>query len=164
MFSSCLSTFNWCITFYYFIWLRTTCEGSVPEMRIWFILLMKSDFKWCTCIHLSKIFFSCFNYLISVTAGGEVSAPRQMTPCSTVDCGWFIAFWEHKNFVGLLHPCVWLRLLIWYFWGITFQLCNYFGEGSLKMVQHPTCEYGPLLLLKSNLKLVIYLSRSLFFI
>ena len=32
------SLFNFLI---YFIWLRITDEGSVPEMRIWFILLLK---------------------------------------------------------------------------------------------------------------------------
>ena len=30
----------------YFVWLRITDEVSVPEMRIWSILLMKSDLKW----------------------------------------------------------------------------------------------------------------------
>ena len=34
-----------------FIWLRITDEGLEPEMRIWSILLIKSDLKWC--IHLS---------------------------------------------------------------------------------------------------------------
>ena len=29
----------------YFVLLRITNEGSVPEMRIWFILLIKSDFR-----------------------------------------------------------------------------------------------------------------------
>ena len=32
-----------------------TDEGSVPEMRIWSILLIKSDLKWC--IHLSISLF-----------------------------------------------------------------------------------------------------------
>ena len=27
----------------YFVWLRITDEGSVPEMRIWSILLIESD-------------------------------------------------------------------------------------------------------------------------
>ena len=31
---------------------RITDEGSVPEMRIWSILLIKSDSKWC--LHLSR--------------------------------------------------------------------------------------------------------------
>ena len=55
------------------LWLRTTEEGSVPEMRIWSILLFESDLKWC--IHLSRSLFLYFNYLVSVTAGGPVS-PR----------------------------------------------------------------------------------------
>ena len=37
----------WCI-----FWLRITDESSVPEMRKWSILLIKSDLKWC--IHLSR--------------------------------------------------------------------------------------------------------------
>ena len=36
----------------YFVWLRITDEGSVPEMRIRSILIIKSDLKWC--IHLSR--------------------------------------------------------------------------------------------------------------
>ena len=56
-----------------FVLLRITGEGSVPEMRIWSILLIKSDIKWC--IYLSRSLFSYFNYLVSVTAGGPDS-PR----------------------------------------------------------------------------------------
>ena len=51
-----------------------TDEGSVPEMRIWSILLIKSDLKWC--IYLSRSRFLYFNYWVSVTAGGPVS-PRE---------------------------------------------------------------------------------------
>ena len=47
--------------------------GSIPEMRIWSILLIKSDLKWC--IHLSRSLYLYFNYLVSVTAGGPRS-PR----------------------------------------------------------------------------------------
>ena len=39
----------------YFVWLRITDEGSVPELRIWSILLIKSDIKWC--IHLIRTLF-----------------------------------------------------------------------------------------------------------
>ena len=39
----------------YFVWLRITDEGSVPEMRIWSIMLIRSDLKWC--IHLSRSLF-----------------------------------------------------------------------------------------------------------
>ena len=43
----------------YFLWLRITDEGSVPEMRIWSISLIKSDLKWC--IHLSRsLFFNSY--------------------------------------------------------------------------------------------------------
>ena len=43
----------------YFGWLRITDEGSVPEMRIWSILLIKSALKWC--IHLSRSLCSYTN-------------------------------------------------------------------------------------------------------
>ena len=39
----------------YFVWLRITDEGSLSEMGIWSILLIKSDLKWC--IHLSRSLF-----------------------------------------------------------------------------------------------------------
>ena len=52
----------------YFLWLRITDEGSVPEMRIWSILLIKSALKWC--IYLRRSLYLYFNYLVSVTAGG----------------------------------------------------------------------------------------------
>ena len=38
------------------VWLRVTDEGSLPEMRIWSILLIEYDLKWC--IHLSRSLFS----------------------------------------------------------------------------------------------------------
>ena len=47
-----------CGRFVNFVWLRITDEGSLPEMRIWSILLIKSDLKWC--IHLSRgLFLYC---------------------------------------------------------------------------------------------------------
>ena len=54
-------------------WLKITDEGSVPEMRIWSIFLIKSDLKWFK--HISRSLFLYFNYLVGVTAGGPVS-PR----------------------------------------------------------------------------------------
>ena len=42
----------------YIVWLRITDEGSIPEMRIWSILLIKSESKWC--IYLSRsLFLNC---------------------------------------------------------------------------------------------------------
>ena len=55
----------------FIFWVRITDEDSVPEMRIWSILLIKSDLKWC--IQLSRSLFLYFNYLESVTAGGPRS-------------------------------------------------------------------------------------------
>ena len=36
----------------YIVWVRITDEGSVPEIRIWSISLIQSEYKWC--IHLSR--------------------------------------------------------------------------------------------------------------
>ena len=101
---------------YYFVWLRITEEGSVPEMRIWSTLLIMSDWKWC--IHLSRSLFSYFNYLVSVTAGRPRSPRGHMYPSFTVDFGWFVAFESIRivrvkidwncHFVGLLHRPIWL--------------------------------------------------------
>ena len=55
--SACFGTIgaSICNFWNYCVWLRITDEGSVPEMRIWSILLIKSDLK--LCIHLSRILF-----------------------------------------------------------------------------------------------------------
>ena len=47
-------------------WLRITDEGSVSDTRIWFILLIKSDLKWC--VHLSKRMFLYLNNCIDGNA------------------------------------------------------------------------------------------------
>ena len=60
----------------YFDWLRITDEGSLPEMRIWFILLIKSDLKWC--IHLSR---SLCLYFTEVKINNVVSTLK--VGCST---------------------------------------------------------------------------------
>ena len=47
----------------YFVWLRIADEGSVPEICIWSILLMKSDLKWC--IHLDLfLYFNHFTHAL----------------------------------------------------------------------------------------------------
>ena len=44
----------------YFVWLRITDEGSVPEMRIWSIMLIKSDLKMVfTSIKKSIFIYEC---------------------------------------------------------------------------------------------------------
>ena len=58
----------------YFVWLRITDEGSVPEMRIWSILLIKSDLKLCK--HSSK---SIFLYLIWDLIGQKFQTRREMS-------------------------------------------------------------------------------------
>ena len=54
------------------ILLRITIEGSIPEMRIWSILLIKSDLKWC--IHLSRSLFLYSSTLLYVIALNVISS------------------------------------------------------------------------------------------
>ena len=62
----------------YFVWLRITDEGYVPEMRIWSILLMKSDSK--LCIHLDLFLYFTVSLLV------DQRVPRgHKQPSSTVD-------------------------------------------------------------------------------
>ena len=42
----------------YFVWLRITDEGSVREMYIWSILLVKSDLKWFINLIRSLILYT----------------------------------------------------------------------------------------------------------
>ena len=55
--STCFDTFGLSLSNFwnYFAWLRITDEGSVPEMRIWSILWIKSELK--CCIHLRESLF-----------------------------------------------------------------------------------------------------------
>ena len=46
----------------YFVWQKITDESSVPEMRIWSILWIKSVLIWC--IHLSRSLFFIFKFLL----------------------------------------------------------------------------------------------------
>ena len=50
----------------YFLWRRITDEGSISEMRIWSILLIKSDLKWC--LHLSRSLFLNFTRFSTVNS------------------------------------------------------------------------------------------------
>ena len=43
--------------FNYFVWLRITEEGSASKMRIWSILLIKSDLKWCICLSRNLLLY-----------------------------------------------------------------------------------------------------------
>ena len=73
----------------HFVWLRITDECSLPEMCIWFILLIKSDLKWC--IHLSR---SLFLY----------SQWHNKNHCfSLVMClvkGWWLSVWKISRFTS----------------------------------------------------------------
>ena len=105
----------------FIVWLRITEKAEVPEMRIWFISLIKSDLKWC--IHLSRSLYLNFNYLVSVTACWPVS-PRQKAHVAKF-FGWhrlIRSVWRASkfsvfkndwncNFVRSLHHLFWLQLL-----------------------------------------------------
>ena len=69
-------------TFENTLWLRITDEGSVPEMRIWSILLIKSVLKWC--IHLSRSLFyivTCFRNTVQLVVKEHIVAARKKEAC-----------------------------------------------------------------------------------
>ena len=60
MASACLETFGSSLFNFlnFIVWLRITDEGSVPDIRTWSILLIKSLYKWS--IHLCRSLFIYF--------------------------------------------------------------------------------------------------------
>ena len=53
----CVGTFEAPLfNYFYFVWLRINEEGSVPGMRIWSILMIKSDLKWCIIFFSRNLF------------------------------------------------------------------------------------------------------------
>ena len=77
LFTACLGNF-WSSFFNFLnftVWLRITDEGLVPEMRIWSILSIKSDLKWC--IHLSRSLFLYCNKNWKCNPLGESSEAPQ---------------------------------------------------------------------------------------
>ena len=64
----------------HFVWRRINDEGSLPEMRIWSILLIKSELKWC--IHLSRSLF----YISETAVGGTASYFVKIIWCSRCFC------------------------------------------------------------------------------
>ena len=75
---------------------KITDEGSVPELRIWSILL-EIRFKM-VYTSWSFLYFKHFTHLVSATARGPESPWGHMQPSSLVDFSWFIAFREHQHF------------------------------------------------------------------
>ena len=150
--------------------LRVTDEGSVPEMHIWSILLTKSDLKWC--IHLSRSLFLCFNYLVRVTAGGLKSPRGHIAKfCGRARLIRSILRASKCSVLKLIEMVI-LRVyytisfgfsLFRHFWASRFNLLKYFvwlritDESSI-----PEMHIWSILLIKSDLKWCIDLSRSLF--
>ena len=141
-------------TFETTFWRRITDEGSVPEMRICSILLIKPDLK--CCIHLSRSLFLYLNYLVTVTAGGTVNTWGHMICSQVLRSTWFDSqrFESIKivrvnidwncYFVALLHHPFWFQLVLalsgHHF--PTFET-TFFGEVSMMRIQDPKCAYGP---------------------
>ena len=109
---------------------KTVSRNSL--MCIWSILLIKSELKWC--IHLGKSRFLYFNYLVSVTAGGqEISKGTysQVLRSTSVDSKLLesikivcVKIDLNCNFVCLLHTPFGFSFFR-QFLGITFQLLRH---------------------------------------
>ena len=99
----------------HFIWRRITDEGLLPEMRIWSILLIISDLKWC--LHLSRSLL-IFQLLGECHCWWTSESPRAHVGKFYGRLRLIRSVWEHQNFpyeidwncnfVGLLHRPFWL--------------------------------------------------------
>ena len=66
-------------------WLRITEEGLVPEKRIWSILFIKSDLKWCIH-HSSNLFIFAIKYLTSqAKLSYTMKTPPLIRLCTELD-------------------------------------------------------------------------------
>ena len=158
----------------YFVWLRITDEGSVPEMRIWSILLIQSDLKWC--IHLSRSLFLCFKLLSECHCWWTRESPRAHVAkfCgrlrlirSVLGASQFSVFKLIEIVILWVNYTIPLSLLalacFGTFWISLSNLWTYFvwlritDEGSV-----PETHIWSILLIQSDLKWCIHLSRSLF--
>ena len=79
-------------------WLRITDEGSIPEMRKWSILVIKSDLKWCIHLNRSPLLYLKIKLAIWLTfnfyrGGGNISTLKIDTLLSCWNC----AFMTHKG-------------------------------------------------------------------
>ena len=99
----------------HFIWRRITNEGLLPEIRIWSILLIISDLKWC--LHLCSSLF-IFQLLGECHCWWTSESPRAHVAKLYGRLQLICSVWEHQNFpyeidwncnfVGLLHRPFWL--------------------------------------------------------
>ena len=158
----------------YFLWLRITDEGTIPELRIWSILLIKSYLKWC--IHLSRSLFFIFQLLDECHCWWTNESPRanvarffvelrlrlirnflRASKFSVLKLIEIVILWVYYTIpVGLSF----IRHFYWYdFSSVT---TTFFDEGSLTKVQYSEIRIWSILLIKSDFKWCIYLSRSLY--
>ena len=91
--------------FNYFVWLRITDEGSIPEMRIWSILLINSDLKWC--IHLSRslyLYYKNKNEVILVFLFGKNKREQLLllTVTPRVQNDWFFEYVFFNGDIGTM--------------------------------------------------------------
>ena len=132
-------------------------------------------------IHLSRSLFIYLNYLgISNAVGqestrGHICSQEQDKSSSKVDFSWFVAFWEHQIFriklieiiilwVFLQHP-FWLQPVFGTFGPFFFQLLKTLCSAKDLWWEFITQKgIWSMLLIKSDLKWCIHLSKRLFYI
>ena len=92
--------------------------SEILQMRIWSLSLIKSDFK---CVYILVKFFMYFNYILGECHCWWTRESRgHMKPGSTVDFGWFVAFWEHRHFLCLKLIEI---VILWVYFTIPLIFC-----------------------------------------
>ena len=105
--AACFGPFGPPVSFNYFVWLRITDEGSLLEMRIWSILLIKSDLKWC--IHLSRSLFLYSKY-VKLPDIWALTISSQFTivhKCILFEFGVFGVYWCFTSHATLFQSYMW---------------------------------------------------------
>ena len=157
----------------HFVWRRITDEGSLPEMRIWSILLIKSELKWC--IHLSKVSFLIFQLLGECHCWWTSESPRahvakfygglrlirsvlRASKFSVLKLIEIVILWDFYTIPFGFSLFRNFRVNIFYF-GHHFVWRRITDEGSL-----PKMRIWSILLIKSEIKWCIHLSKVSFYI
>ena len=166
-----LSTGKYLIIFYR--WLRITDEGSVPEMRIWFILLIKSDLK--RCIRLSRSLFFVCQLLGECHSWWTRESPRVHVAKFYGRLRLIRSVLRASKFSVLKLTEI---IISWVYYTIPngFSLFRHFSASLINFLNYfvwlritdeglvPEMRIWFILLIKSDLKWCIHLSRSLFFV
>ena len=87
----------------YFVWLRITDEGLVSEMRIWSLLLITSESKWC--IQISRSLFSMKKLFLIARVPGSIHGCHSYNRKAEGDGSHRFRMWHHFILACSIYFC-----------------------------------------------------------